>query len=145
MPAVTDRSRVAGWLRGSRVGLVPAGALDAAWVLAFVVIGRSSHAEGLRLAGLARTAWPFLVGLALGWVVVRAWRAPAALVPTGVVVWTVCVGAGMVLRVASGQGVVAAFVGVALAFVGLGLLGWRALAQLLPDRGGVRRRPARSA
>ncbi len=106
-----------------------------AWVLAFVVIGRSSHTEGLRLAGVARTAWPFLVGLAVGWAVARAWRSPAALVPTGVTVWPVCVAVGMVLRVASGQGVVPAFVGVALAFVGLGLLGWRALAQLLAARG----------
>ena len=57
---------------------------------------------------------------------------PAALVPTGVVVWPVCVAVAMGLRLASGQGVVVAFVLVALAFVGLGLLGWRALALLLP-------------
>ena len=68
----------------------------------------------------------------------RAWRAPAALVPTGAVVWPVCVAVGMVLRVASGQGVVPAFVGVALAFVGLGLLGWRALALLWAEHGSHR-------
>jgi len=118
--------------RVSRVGPVPAALLDVAWVLVFVVLGRTSHTEGLTPAGIARTAWPFLGGLAVGWIVGRAWRSPAALVPTGVVVWPVCVAVAMVLRLASGQGVVVAFVLVALAFVGLGLLGWRALALLLP-------------
>lgn len=121
-----------GALRTSRVGPAASGLLDAAWVVVFVVLGRTSHTEGLTLPGIARTAWPFLVGLAVGWAAARAWRAPAALVPTGVTVWPVCVAVAMVLRVASGQGVVAAFVLVALAFVGLGLLGWRALALLLP-------------
>jgi hypothetical protein len=79
---------------------------------------------------VARTLWPFVAGLALGWAAARAWRRPAAVVPTGVVVWPVCVGAAMVLRAASGQGVAPAFIGVALAFVGLGLLGWRAAAGL---------------
>jgi hypothetical protein len=119
-------------LRTSRVRPGPAGLLDAAWLLVFVVLGRTSHTEGLTLAGVARTAWPFLAGLAVGWGVGRAWRSPAALVPTGVVVWPVCVAVAMGLRLASGQGVVIAFVLVALAFVGLGLLGWRALALLLP-------------
>ena len=119
-------------LRTSRVRPGPAGLLDAAWLLVFVVLGRTSHTEGLTLAGVARTAWPFLAGLAVGWGVWRAWRSPAALVPTGVVVWPVCVAVAMGLRLASGQGVVIAFVLVALAFVGLGLLGWRALALLLP-------------
>ena len=127
--------RSGGWLRDSRLAAGPAATLDAVWILVFVVLGRSSHTEGLRWAGIARTAWPFLVGLAAGWVVARAWRSPAALVPTAVTVWPVCVAVGMVLRAVSGQGVVAAFVAVALAFVGLGLLGWRALALLLPERG----------
>ena len=122
MDGASDGPHSGGWWRDSRVAAVPAGALDTAWVLIFVVIGRSSHTEGLHLAGVARTAWPFLVGLAVGWVAARAWR-------------SVCVTVGMVLRAASGQGVVPAFIAVALAFVGLGLLGWRALAQLLPARG----------
>ncbi len=107
-------------------------ALDAGWLLVFVVIGRTSHTEGLTFPGVLRTVWPFWVGLLIGWLVSRAWRAPAALVPTGVVVWPVCVAAAMALRELSGQGVAAAFIGVALAFVGLGLLGWRALAHLVP-------------
>jgi hypothetical protein len=122
----------AGWLRGSRVRWPVSAALDAGWLLVFVVIGRTSHTEGLTVPGVLRTVWPFWVGLLIGWLVSRAWRAPAALVPTGVVVWPVCVAAAMALRELSGQGVAAAFIGVALAFVGLGLLGWRALAHLVP-------------
>lgn len=113
-------------MRAGRVPVLVAVAIDVGWVVAFVLLGRSSHTEGETLAGVARTAWPFLVGLALGWVVVGAWRRPAALIPTGVAIWPVCVTVAMVLRAVSGQGVAGAFIGVAVAFVGLGLLGWRA-------------------
>ena len=102
--------------------------LDVCCVGAFVAIGRASHSEGDALAGLARTAWPFLAGLAVGWLCTRAWRRPGALVPAGVGVWIATVGVGMVLRIVSGQGTAAAFIVVALAFLGLLLLGWRLLA-----------------
>ncbi len=102
--------------------------LDVACVLAFVLIGRANHAEAANAAGLARTAGPFLAGLAAGLAGTRAWRRPAAIVPTGIGAWLATVGIGMVLRVASGQGTAAAFVLVALAFLGLLMLGWRAVA-----------------
>jgi len=114
------------WLRSGRCRPVPAAAADVAWLVVFVVIGRSSHTEGESLTGVARTLWPFLVGLGIGWAAIRAWRRPAAVVPTAIAVWPVCVVAAMALRAVSGQGVAPAFIGVALAFVGLGLLGWRA-------------------
>jgi hypothetical protein len=101
-------------------------ALDTLAVLVFVAIGRAAHAEGSSVAGFARTAWPFLAGLALGWAVPATRRTPGSLVPAGVCVWLAVVGGGMALRAVSGQGVAAAFVGVALAFLGLFLLGWRA-------------------
>ena len=102
--------------------------LDVCCVAAFVVIGRASHTEGETAAGLARTAWPFLAGLLAGWLVTRAWRRPAALLPPGVGVWLATVALGMALRAVSGQGVAVAFVFVALAFLGLFMLGWRLLA-----------------
>jgi FtsH-binding integral membrane protein len=105
--------------------------LDLCCVGAFVAIGRASHSEGDALAGLARTAWPFLAGLAVGWLVTRAWRRPGALVPTGLGVWVSTVALSMVLRVVSGQGTAAAFIAVALAFLGLFLLGWRLVARRL--------------
>jgi FtsH-binding integral membrane protein len=103
---------------------------DCCCVLAFVIIGRASHARGESLAGIASTAWPFLAGLALGWLAARAWRRPLGLVPAGVGAWLGAVALGMVLRVVSGQGTAVAFVGVALAFLGLVLLGWRLVARL---------------
>jgi len=121
-----------GWLYDSRVGPGPSIALDVVWLGVFVLLGRTSHAEGLTWPGLLRTGWPFWLGLLVGWSVARAWRRPAALVPTALVVWPVCVAVAMALRAVSGQGVAAAFIVVALAFVGLGLLGWRALAHFAP-------------
>ncbi len=104
--------------------------LDVAAVLVFVGIGRTSHDHGISLSGMASTSWPFLVGLAAGWVIGRAWRRPFELAPTGVVVWLFCVAVGMVVRVAAGQGTAVAFVAVALGFLALELLGWRALARV---------------
>jgi len=103
-------------------------------VLAFVIIGRASHAKGENLAGIASTAWPFLAGLACGWLAARGWRRPAALAPAGVGAWLGTVAVGMVLRVVSGQGTAVAFVLVALAFLGLFLLGWRLVAGLVRPR-----------
>src|SRR5690242_13104095 len=63
---------------------VTAVVLDLCCVMAFVMIGRAGHSEGETIAGIATTAWPFLVGLLIGWAATRAWRRPAALVGTGV-------------------------------------------------------------
>ena len=104
--------------------------LDVACVLGFVIIGRASHIKGESLAGIASTAWPFLAGLAFGWLAGRTWRQPFRLWPAGVSAWLGAVVLGMLLRVLSGQGTAAAFIGVALAFLGLFLLGWRLLARL---------------
>jgi Protein of unknown function (DUF3054) len=112
-----------------------AAVLDACGVLLFVVIGRASHTQGEALAGIASTAWPFLAGLAIGWGFSRAWRRPLALAPAGVVIWLGTVALGMALRVVSGQGTAVSFIVVALAFLGLFLLGWRAVAALIANRG----------
>ena len=104
--------------------------LDCCCVLVFVIIGRASHTKGESLGGIASTAWPFLAGLAGGWLATRAWRRPFLVWPAGVAAWLGTVALGMTLRVVSGQGTAFAFVGVALAFLGLFLLGWRLLAGL---------------
>jgi peptidoglycan/LPS O-acetylase OafA/YrhL len=117
--------------------LLPA-VLDICFVLAFVIIGRDAHTKGESLGGIASTAWPFLAGLAIGWLASRAWRRPEKLAPAGVSAWLCTVAFGMVLRVVSGQGTAFAFILVALAFLGLFLLGWRAVWLLL----GRRRYPA---
>jgi Protein of unknown function (DUF3054) len=108
-----------------------AAAADAGCVLVFVVIGRASHTKGESLAGLASTSWPFLAGLAAGWLAARAWRQPVAVVPSGVAAWLGAVAVGMMLRVIAGQGTAFAFILVALVFLGLFLVGWRLALRLL--------------
>jgi Protein of unknown function (DUF3054) len=103
---------------------------DLCCVVVFVVIGRANHHEADALSGFAHTAWPFLLGLAIGWLATRAWRRPAEFIPTGVGVWLATVAVGMVARVLSGQGIAFAFVLVALVFLGLVMLGWRAISRL---------------
>jgi hypothetical protein len=118
-------------MRSARLAVI----LDCCCVLVFVIIGRASHTRGEGLAGIVSTAWPFLAGLAGGWLAARAWRQPFGLWPAGVGAWLGAVALGMALRVVSGQGTALAFIGVALAFLGLFLLGWRLLA------GALRRSP----
>lgn len=115
-------------------GVAMAALIDALLVAVFVVIGRRSHAEGLDLAGIAGTAWPFLVALVAGWLLAVAWRRPFAPWPTGVVVWGVTVSGGMLLRLVSGQGTQLAFVIVAAVTLAGFLIGWRLVALLVTRR-----------
>lgn len=107
---------------------------DVVAVLVFCTIGRRSHAEGLTAAGVAQTAWPFLTGTAIGWLLVRGWRRPTALLPTGVVVWVSTVAVGMLLRKATSAGVAVSFVVVASVATAVLLLGWRVAAAAVQRR-----------
>ncbi|WP_188543030.1 DUF3054 domain-containing protein [Rhodococcoides trifolii] len=113
-------------------------AVDVVVVLVFCLIGRSSHAEGLTFGGIVGTAWPFLVGLAVGWLATIALYRnkfdALRLVPTGVLVWVSTVVVGMVLRVVSGQGTEVSFIVVASVFTALFLLGWRSVARFVLRR-----------
>jgi hypothetical protein len=108
--------------------------VDLVCVIVFCTIGRRSHAEGLTVAGVAETAWPFLTGTAVGWLAIRAWRNPAAVAPTGLVVWLSTVVIGMVLRKATSAGTAISFVVVASLVTAILLLGWRAAATALARR-----------
>ena len=117
--------------------------LDAVLIVVFAAIGRATHdgdVLGPAGAGLVTTAWPFLVGMLLGWAVSRGWRRPFAPLRTGLPVWAVTLVVGMVLRGLSGQGVQVAFVIVAGITLLLFLVGWRGVAALI-----TRRRVTRSA
>lgn len=111
-------------MAAKQVGL--AAVADAVCVLVFCAIGRRSHAEGVTVSGVAETAWPFLVGAAVGWLVSRGWRRPLAIVPTGLAVWVSTIAVGMLLRKASSDSVAVTFVVVASAVTAVLLLGWRA-------------------
>jgi len=107
---------------------------DGVCVLVFCALGRRSHAEGVTVSGVAETAWPFLVGAAVGWLVSRGWRRPLAIAPTGVAVWAFTIAIGMLLRKANSDGVALTFVIVASAVTAILLLGWRGLVAVLTDR-----------
>ena len=107
--------------------IVLAATVDVVAIIVFVVIGRRNHDEGTALRGVARVAAPFLIGLAAGWIVARAWKAPIS-TTTAVVIWPVTVVVGMLLRRAVfHNGTALAFIIVATVFTGLLLVGWRAL------------------
>ncbi|MFC9967911.1 DUF3054 domain-containing protein [Nocardia ignorata] len=110
-------------------------AVDLLLVIVFCAIGRRSHDEDV-LAGLVKTVWPFAVGLLVGWGI--AWAVargrrfdPAALWPSGVVIWGSTLVGGMVLRAVSGQGTAVSFMIVAASVLALFLLGWRAVVRAL--------------
>ncbi|WP_104100905.1 DUF3054 domain-containing protein [Cryobacterium sp. M96] len=118
--------------QSSRSSLLLAAGLDAALVLVFVLIGRASHQEDI--LGTLITGLPFLGGLLVGWLIMRAWRSPQKIVWTGTGIWLFAVGVGMLLRTVSGQGTEFSFVVVATVVLGVFLLGWRGLAVLLRHR-----------
>jgi hypothetical protein len=107
-----------------------AAAIDVVCVLAFVVIGRANHAEGLTPAGIVDTGWPFVAGLAIGWVVATAWRAPARVVPHGAGIWAITVAAALVLRDVAGEDTPLSFAIVTTLFLAATLLGWRGVTAL---------------
>lgn len=110
--------------------------LDVVAVLVFVLVGRSNHDGGdaFTPGGIASTAWPFLVGLGVGWLVVAATVRTLPALRSGAVVWVSTVLVGMVLRAVSGQGVAVSFVVVTLIVLGVLLLGTRAVAARLHRR-----------
>lgn len=101
--------------------------LDLVLVVIFTLIGRASHDEALSFGGLVETAWPFVIALAVGWLSARAWRSPARLWPTGVIVWASTVVVGMLLRAAFGHGTATAFIIVTCVTLAAFLLGWRGI------------------
>jgi len=119
-----------------------AAALDAAAIVVFAAVGRANHDEGIlghAGRGLATTVWPFLVGAAIGWIIAKGWTKPCAWRPTGVIVWASTLVGGMVLRVASGQGVEVTFVIVAGLVLAAFLVGWRVISGLLAKRMGLKK------
>jgi hypothetical protein len=122
MPVDNSRRRV----RRALIALLA----DIVCVIVFCTIGRRSHAEGLTVAGIAQTAWPFLTGTAVGWLLIGGWRRPFTVIPTGVTVWVCTVAGGMLLRKTTSAGVSTSFVVVASVSTAVLLLGWRGAAAL---------------
>jgi hypothetical protein len=112
--------------------VVLAAVADVAAVVVFVVAGRRSHAEAGGVAGVVRTAAPFVLGAGLGWVLGRVWRRPVAVAAAGLPVWVAAVAAGMALRRwAFDEGTAISFVIVTTAVLGVLVVGWRLAAAAL--------------
>jgi uncharacterized membrane protein (GlpM family) len=116
---------------------VRAAAFDVIAVLIFVAAGRRSHDEGGNASiETAKVAAPFLIALAAGWAVTRAWKRPDALA-TGAGIWVVTVALGMLLRrTIFDRGTAVSFVIVATGVTGALLVGWRAVHRALISRRG---------
>jgi peptidoglycan/LPS O-acetylase OafA/YrhL len=123
--------------RAPAASIVVYAAIDVALVVVFVLIGRRNHDEGFAFLGMMTTLWPFLAGLAVGWLSMRAWRSPTRVVWTGIGIWIATVAVGMALRAVSGQGTAVSFVVVATLVLGLFLIGWRGLTLLAVRRRSV--------
>ncbi|WP_134323990.1 DUF3054 domain-containing protein [Cumulibacter soli] len=115
-------------------------AIDVVFVIAFAAIGRASHEEGVSVSGIADTAWPFLVGLIVGWaigtMIVKSYPTTWRTV-WPVWIWTVLI--GMVLRALTGDGTAVAFIIVATITLGVFLFGWRLIAAAITRRPATKR------
>lgn len=105
--------------------------LDVVSVVAFAAGGRASHSADSPLTAVLGIVWPFLVGLAVAWVVLRAWRRPFAPWPVGVGSWALTWVVGMALRAATGEGLAVPFLVVSALFLAATLVGWRLVAALV--------------
>ena len=123
------------------VRLLPMVLLDALLVVVFATFGRGAHSEGLGVAQVWGTAWPFLVGLAVGWAALLAARRDPRPVTSGLLLWASTLVVGMVIR-GLGDGRVPhwSFMMVAAIATAVLLVGWRAVAALV-----VRQRTGRAA
>jgi Protein of unknown function (DUF3054) len=109
-------------------------AADLLSIVVFVVIGRRNHDDGSALTGIVKTAAPFLMGLALAWLIVRAWRWPLAIL-TGLAIWPITLLVGMMCRnLIFGRDTPISFVIVATVFLGLCFVGWRMAARAMARR-----------
>jgi hypothetical protein len=114
-----------------------AAGLDTFFVVLFVAIGRKEHEQDSAISGLVHTAAPFLIALAIAWLVLRAWQRPTD-PRTGVGVWAIVVAAGMLLRhFVFDDGTATSFIVVASLFIGFFIVGWRLVFAAIE-----RRRPA---
>jgi len=119
-------------------GAVTWAAADVVLILVFAASGRRTHEHGLTATGILETAWPFLLAYGLAALAIRAWRSPASLWPTAIVLWLAMVAIGLSVRAMSGAGVAFSFQIVTLLVLGCLLLLPRLIARTVARR---RRRP----
>lgn len=109
--------------------------LDIVAIAVFALLARLAHQSAempFNFAGWLSTLWPFLVGVAVSWILLLTARWNAVhLWPTGVATWVVTVVVGLVIwGIRNGDVPHWSFMMVATIMSGILLLGWRGLAKL---------------
>ena len=111
--------------------------LDAVLVVVFSTFGRGAHSEGLGVAQVWGTAWPFLIGLAVGWMILLTTRRAPAATGSGVLVWSATLVVGMGIRgLSDGRVPHWSFIVVAGVVTAVFLIGWRAVRAAIVRRRG---------
>lgn len=104
---------------------------DALAVFVFVAIGLLQHGLTLNTDSVVSVGWTFAVGMLVGHLAIRSWRAPFALWPQGVFVWAITLVGAMALRTLFSQGTEVSFIVVTAIVLGVLMLGWRAVASFV--------------
>lgn len=117
--------------------------VDLILVILFTIVGHYTHSHNFDPQGLMTTAWPFVAGLVLAWLLSAVWDRPIAPLGTGTGVWAITVLLGLVLRGITGAGgdpgdVPVTFMIVATTLNLITLVGWRLIASAVA--GGSRKR-----
>lgn len=102
--------------------------VDLVLVVLFTIIGHYTHSHNFELQGLLTTAWPFLAGLGVAWLLSAVWDRPIAPLATGTAVWAITVLLGLVIRALTGEGTAGPFIVVAASLNLITLVGWRLIA-----------------
>lgn len=103
--------------------------MDVALVLIFVTMSRLSHDQSLAPDGVFGTAWPFLVGVVIGWLCTFSWRTTLSLYAAlGVFGCTLLLGIGF--RGLTYTGSQPSFVAMATSVLAVLLMGWRLMVYL---------------
>lgn len=117
--------------------------VDLVLVVLFTIIGHYTHSHNFEVQGLVTTAWPFLVGLGVAWLLSAVWDRPIAPLATGTAVWAITVLLGLVIRALTGEGTAGPFIVVAASLNLITLVGWRLIATAVTGGGTTARRRRR--
>ncbi|WP_193103180.1 DUF3054 domain-containing protein [Brachybacterium sp. FME24] len=97
-------------------------------VILFVAVGFVQHGTPLTSENIFLVGWPFAVGVLLGHLAIRAWRAPFRIWPHGVFVWAITLATSMAIRTLFSAGTEVSFLIVTAVTTAVLMLGWRAIA-----------------